>query len=295
MRARETGGKGVQRRESSVFEGVERSFLLTVPEGGATPKAMLIALHGSTQRGSLIRRTSGFDAFADEGVLLVYPDALGGIWRDGRGEDDVDDVGFLSTLVEDLCNEYAVPRNAVFIVGASNGGFMVQRLLCEAPELFRAAAAVISTMGLETFQACFPARVASMFVLATEDDPIVPFHGGEVVRVDGGRYRGTTIGFEDMVEFWLGQGDWHVTLPETRLELEPGVWLEQKCFEMEGGEPRMAIVRMSGVGHHWFGKRMPASLEKVFGRSTEMYSVSREVWRFFSAILEGRSCTALPG
>ncbi len=278
-------------REKMTVDGLERSYIVSAPQGLEPPRAMMVALHGSTQRGSLIRRTSGFDELVGrEGWLMVYPDAVGGIWRDGRGDDDVDDVSFLAELVETLRGRFSIADDAVFVVGASNGGFMVLRLLCEVPELFRGAAAVIATMGLDTFQACFPSKLASMLLIAAKDDPIVPYEGGQVVRVDGGRYRGHTLSFDDTVEFWRGQGEWEEDGGAVKDELEPGVWREQRCFVAPGGEPRLKVVSLSGVGHHWFGRPMPESLQKVFGRTTEAYKVSEDVWQFFSALLGKESC-----
>ncbi len=277
----------LESKEVLRVDGIERRFLLCVPQMDETPRAMVLALHGSTQRGSLIRRTSGFDNLvAKHGVVMVYPDAIGGIWRDGREEDEIDDVSFISTLVGNVLSRQGLDAERVFIVGASNGGFMLQRLLCEVPEVFRAGASVIATMGLDTFNACFPRRIVSMFLIVARDDTIVPYDGGEVVRVDGGRYQGLTVSFEDALGFWVSHGNWSEAEPKYHRSLEKGVDVLERNYTSPDHEERLKVAILTGVGHHWFGKKMPASVEKVFGRTSERYKVSEEVWGFFAGFLE---------
>ncbi len=54
----------------------------------------------------------------------------------------IDDVGFLGSLVALLTEEYDVPPARVFVVGFSNGGQMVIRLVMQVPELIAGAAVI---------------------------------------------------------------------------------------------------------------------------------------------------------
>ena len=52
----------------------------------------------------------------------------------------VDDVADLLNLIAEIRKRHAVDPRRIYLVGHSNGGFMTNRLLCEAPGLFGAAA-----------------------------------------------------------------------------------------------------------------------------------------------------------
>eukprot|EP00747_Dinoflagellata_sp_TGD_P212360 gnl/TRDRNA2_/TRDRNA2_85458_c0_seq2.p1 gnl/TRDRNA2_/TRDRNA2_85458_c0~~gnl/TRDRNA2_/TRDRNA2_85458_c0_seq2.p1 ORF type:complete len:267 (+),score=21.85 gnl/TRDRNA2_/TRDRNA2_85458_c0_seq2:48-848(+) len=54
--------------------------------------------------------------------------------------ENVDDVGFLDTLVAKVASTSGVDRAAMFLIGWSNGGFMTTRMLAEGTTRFRAAA-----------------------------------------------------------------------------------------------------------------------------------------------------------
>jgi polyhydroxybutyrate depolymerase len=55
---------------------------------------------------------------------------------------NIDDVGFLTGIVDKLISEIGVDPGRVFATGISRGGHMAFRLALEAPSRFRAVAAV---------------------------------------------------------------------------------------------------------------------------------------------------------
>jgi len=52
--------------------------------------------------------------------------------------DAVDDVGYLSGLIEEAKQTYNIDEKRVYLIGYSNGGFMSYRMACEASELITA-------------------------------------------------------------------------------------------------------------------------------------------------------------
>jgi polyhydroxybutyrate depolymerase len=52
--------------------------------------------------------------------------------------DAIDDVGYLSGLIEEAKQTYNIDENRVYLLGYSNGGFMSFRMACEASELITA-------------------------------------------------------------------------------------------------------------------------------------------------------------
>lgn len=162
------------------FDGAVRSYRLYVPStyGAEGPVPLFIALHGNGTDGDFFADKTGLDATAErEGFLVVYPDAIEGIWNGGYSQKtkDVDDVSFLAALVAELAARYPIDAQRVLATGMSGGGMMSYRLACEAPELVAAIAPVGSTMVVE----CAPALPVSVLHIHGVDDTAIPIEGRE--------------------------------------------------------------------------------------------------------------------
>jgi polyhydroxybutyrate depolymerase len=107
------------------------------------------------------------DDVADrEGFVTVYPDGLGvlGTWNGGgccgyAVQNDVDDVGFVTALLDHLEQALCIDRARVFASGMSNGGIFSHRLACEQSERIAAIAPVAGTLMIES---CAPSRSVSV-------------------------------------------------------------------------------------------------------------------------------------
>ena len=123
-------------------------------------------------------------------LIAVYPTGTGSAgvfltWNAGglpermsRGKPD--DVAFIRILVKTLVDEGIADPKRIYVTGPSNGGMMTLRLLCEAPELFAAAAPIIASLPVDTASKCKPTRPLPVLVINGTADPLVPYAGGGV-------------------------------------------------------------------------------------------------------------------
>ncbi len=112
--------------------GVERSYLVHVPdnlpEGQDVP--VVIALHYLGCTAAAFESLTAFSVKADqEGFIAVYPQGIGNSWNAGEccdpaASDDVDDVGFITELIDTLIEDYPIDSEKVFLAGFSNGAIM---------------------------------------------------------------------------------------------------------------------------------------------------------------------------
>jgi len=136
------------------FEG--RDLLVYAPPHPATPRALVIVLHGGFGRAERIAsgKSEGalnLDALAgQQGFYVAYlngtkvgrmlPETMRG-WNAGGGccglpfSGGVDDVGYIEDTVRHLVAKFALDPRHVYGLGHSNGAMMVQRLLCESKVL----------------------------------------------------------------------------------------------------------------------------------------------------------------
>ena len=173
----------------SIFVGGDfRTYLLYLPSNydGSTDLPMVIAMHGGFGSGPQLETQSGLSQKADENdFIVVYPEGVSSplnirTWNAGgccgyAMNNDIDDVGFISSLIDSLTDEFAIDTSRIYATGMSNGGFMSYRLACEIPEKIAAIAPVAATMNVDQ---CIPSRAVPIIQFHSFEDSNVPYLGG---------------------------------------------------------------------------------------------------------------------
>jgi polyhydroxybutyrate depolymerase len=140
---------------------------------GSTPHALVLGFHGSGATGETLRSHLDLEKWASGSAIFIYPDGLevsgGGtgwfLGKNGR------DVRFVDAVVEDAETKYCVDPGAVFAVGFSYGGWMVNALACARPGMLRGIASIAGGGPLD---AC-AAGVAAVIVhgIGDFDEPVM--------------------------------------------------------------------------------------------------------------------------
>jgi polyhydroxybutyrate depolymerase len=186
--------RGSHKLEITV-DGLKRTFLLRVPPAirENKPLPLIVVLHGTYGTGLKMEIGLGFDPYADErGFYAAYPDAYQdpgkrqtARWNDGRGTLEssytgIDDVKFITAMIDDIAGQVPLDRSRVYVTGASNGGMMTYRLGCETSGVFAGLAPVIGNIPEPIFGACHPSSPLNFMAINGDNDPFIPFGGGEV-------------------------------------------------------------------------------------------------------------------
>lgn len=150
------------------FDGRERSYIVHLPpkEKMNGPVPLIFHLHGGrgTAKGTSGLTFGRFNELADrDGFIVVYPNAIDKNWNDGRKledelawKEDIDDVGFITAIVNDLKQKYKIDSQRIFTTGMSNGGFMSSRLLCDRADIFRGGAILTASLSKDYMPKCDP-------------------------------------------------------------------------------------------------------------------------------------------
>lgn len=175
-------------RGSFELEGISRSYRIHIPPSyeRTTSVPLLLVFHGLGGNGKDMERGTKFNGLSDRmGFIVVYPDGYKASWADGSGvtpagRAGVDDVGFISALIDKLAGELRINPKHVYATGYSNGGMFVQRLACELSDRIAAIASVAGTMTEKLSPKCSPDGAVSVMHIHGTDDFVVPWEGGEV-------------------------------------------------------------------------------------------------------------------
>jgi len=109
---------------------------------------LLIMLHDKgTDAKTLIKNYGDMLHANADGIpaVIIYPDAVEGKWNDDAA-DSINDVGYLSILVDYFVQRYQCNPEQVFIAGFGNGASMAYRFCCDLPGKV-AAVALFSNTG----------------------------------------------------------------------------------------------------------------------------------------------------
>ncbi len=281
---------GTVNKASFEVDGLKRSYRTYLPKGLAKGAPLLMVMHGSGQNGAQIRLETGygFERLADQfGFAVVYPNASSSDWNDCSKIGDfnvngraVDDVKFLGILADKLITEIGIDRARVFATGVSSGGMMSIRLAIEAPEKFRAVAAVSASVPTAENFKCKPTgQGTSVMIMNGTKDPLVPFDGGETslfgLFYKGGMLLSASASAQYFAEQNKIAGAATVNpAPETdAVKVEHALWRDNSKFEVE-------LVTIHGGGHglpqpYW---RRP----RLLGPSPMTPNGAALIWAFFA-------------
>jgi polyhydroxybutyrate depolymerase len=237
--------------------GLPRSYLLYVPQHLPQHAPLVVLLHGSRQTGASFRRATGyaFDRLADaRGFVAVYPNGYDRHWNDCRSDGryaarklDINDVGFVTSLIDRLEASAGVDPGRVFVAGYSNGGHLAFRLAAERPEQIAGIAAFSANLPTTDNWACAAAyRPVSALLVNGTEDRINPFAGGKVsvfgfasrgrVRsaLDSARYFAELAGLSHLERRRLGDAG--------RAPIDEYRW-------QENGKAEVMLLAVHGGGH----------------------------------------------
>jgi len=152
----------------------DRSYVLATPASydPNEPYPLVLAFHGSGADGSTVR--AQLDLERQGKAVFVYPNGVGEGWT---LTPDGGDVRFVDDIVRDVESSLCIDERAVFAIGFSYGGWMVNALACARPQLLRG---VVSIAGGGPNVPCH-AHVAAMIIHGSNDFA-EPLTSGEASR-----------------------------------------------------------------------------------------------------------------
>lgn len=181
--------------------GIYRNYRLYVSKEYNSQKAsaLIIDLHGYTSNASQEQIYSNFMPIADTAnFLIVYPNGTrygaGGpqFWNAGLSNGLVNDVAFISELIDHLHTQYNIDVNSIYACGMSNGGFMSHTLACALNNKIAAIASVTGSMFLTQYNTCSPSRVVPVMQIHGTADKTVPYTGNSAM-----------LHIDSLISYWV--------------------------------------------------------------------------------------------
>jgi polyhydroxybutyrate depolymerase len=241
-------------------DGQTRSYWLHLPQGYSAGNLypLVLSLHGVTSNGFQQMYLTGFNGVSDQGGFIVaYPDGIDNTWNISSSS-GVDDVGYISALIDTLNAAYGVNLEMVYACGMSMGGFMSYRLGCE---LSHRLAAIASVTGLQAFYPCQPSKPMPVMQIHGTADPTVPY-----------------AGVEPTVSFWTAFNG----CPEEPIQTEfPDIdqtdnsTVTSSYYCPCSNSTEVILYTVINGEHSWPGSNF------ILGVTNQDIDASTEIWNFF--------------
>lgn len=274
-------------------DGIKRDFLIHLPQSYSESEALplIIALHGGGGNAKDMEKLTedGFNKLADdENFIVVYPDGIGRHWNDGRNlsfyytqKENINDVKFISELIDYMVEKYNVNPLRVYVTGMSNGALMTYRLAYELSNKIAAVAPVDGSIPLNIYLNETPTAPIPVLMINNVADPILPWNGGYAHF--GNKKLGKVLSVEETAAFWARIDNCTLVkskgyLPDTDPNDGTRVWMRLYLNNITG----MEVVQygIEGGGHTWPGgeQYLPQS---IIGKTSRDINACNLIWKFF--------------
>ena len=286
----------VSEQRMVIHEGVEREYIIHVPENLNQDSPIVFVIHGYTGSAEGIAAYTGMNNIAErEGFIAVYPqgtiDSNGNtffnVGYEFNDESPINDVSFIRELVRSISQEFNLKRKKAFATGMSNGGDMSYLLACTSSDLFKAVAPVAGVLMKGLKDSCELNSPVPIFEIHGTADKISLFEGD--LNNEGGwgayydlpstidffaeRYQLTNKSVKQMTSKESG-ADYDIFFERHWSDdLEEEVWM----YRIEDGRHVWPGIKLN-----WWNNPL-AWL--YFGSGNEDINASEEVWAFFKKYL----------
>lgn len=255
--------------------GITREYKLYVPAiyNGTTAVPLVFNLHGYTSNNVQQESYGNFRPIADTAnFIIIHPngtlDGGGNRYWNAFGYPGVDDVGFLSLLIDEISGDYNIDLNRVYSTGMSNGGYMSYELACAIGHRITAVASVTGSMTAPRLAACNPANPTPIMQIHGTADAVVPYNGDA-----------SNTPIPDLVDFWVQVNECNATpiiTPVPNTNMTDGCTAEHYIYEGGNAGSAVEFYKITDGGHTWPGAPI------TIGVTNRDFDASIEIWRFFS-------------
>ncbi|MCC7076384.1 MAG: hypothetical protein IT198_04595 [Acidimicrobiia bacterium] len=245
--------------------GLRRFAVVHVPPAGSGPERLplVLNLHGYLERHWMVDLFGETSAHADaNGYIVAYPQSTGLRWQDAAPS--VDDVGYLTALIDEMVDRFGADPARVYVTGLSNGGFFTHVLACDLAD--RVAAAVSVVGYLPDTRPCEPGRPLPMTILNGTADPLVSHLEGRAAAARWAELNGCDPADPTITQL---------------ADVFPGDGTTVERWDRTGCDAPVVYFEVRGGGPLWYG-HAPFLPPPTLGGQTYDIDVNDVIWDFVS-------------
>jgi polyhydroxybutyrate depolymerase len=279
-----------------VVDNRERQYLVHLPPSFNVKKNLpvIFAFHGGGGEYKKTIRYYNLNGLADDnGYIVVYPNALNKAWsmhgvssRMKNIDNDVDDVKFISTLLDYLIANYKADSGHVFSTGISRGGIFSLFLAWQLSDRITAIASVCASIPLAIADEYTFKHPTPVLLINGTEDPLINYNGG------AGKFNGRNAGSqtalmlptEELVSKIVTLNNCNAKAVTTNLpdtDLHDGCRATDYLYACK--DASVEFIKVINGGHTWPGgfQYLP---KMIIGKTCKDFTAEEKVFAFFKNV-----------
>jgi len=278
---------------SRQMDDYDRPYFLYLPASYSSTKnfPLLLMLHGGGGSAAQFARSIAIEQEADQfEFVVVFANGTNRFensqvlrtWNSGHCctyalENNIDDVAFLTFLIEELGEVLSIDSARVFVSGLSNGGMMANRLAAERSDIFAGAAVIAGSLG------GYSESGAAFYIPEQPDQSIhyLAIHGrfDQNVLYEGGHGPNTTgdridLSVDEQMSFWANSNGCSA---EPTVQFEADDLIRIANYENCVPHGKTQLITLENAGHAWPGAQEGA----ISAVSSQLINANQVIFEFF--------------
>jgi len=268
--------------KTTMHDGEERVYDVYLPTNYVAGEALplVINMHGLGSNKAEQTFYAGFNAVANtNNFIVVHPQGLtanvGGTasthWNANFGT-GVDDIGFLSRIIDEVYADYGINLAKVYATGMSNGGYMSYVLACELSDRITAIASVTGAMTTVAVANCNPQRPVPVMQIHGTADAVVAY-GGD------GQF---TLAAADAIGYWVEHNGCEIadrmTIPVEDIDQMDNSTASLELYPTCNEGTEVHFYTIQNGAHTWPGALAIPGL----GVTNQDLKATQVIWEFFN-------------
>jgi len=284
-----------------MVDGRQREYIIHFPPNyQITAKLpVLFGLHGG---GGSYENTAKFynlNALADKnGFIVIYPNAIDKSWtipgfstRSKGTDSTVDDVHFISVLLDTVIQNYKGDSTNVFTTGISRGGEFSLYLAYKLSGRITAIAPVCASVPVPVLKHYSFRHPTPVLLINGTNDPLIPYDGGygKYLRTNEPNEGFDMAPTEDLIRKIVILEDSITVISKTPVttsvpDNDPDDGCNAIKYEYHSGGVTVILIKVINGGHTWPGGKQ--YLPKfIIGRVCRDFNAEDEIFNFFLTII----------
>jgi len=234
--------------QSIFLNGESREYILYIPDSydGVSTIPLVLNFHGFGESASDFLNNADMRTVSESNTfILVYPQGscLNGSshWNacptGGDNKSDVDDFGFVESIISDISSQNNVDLERVYAAGYSNGGMMAYGLANYKSDLIAAVASVSGAMLDCIGSTSHPMPVVH---LHGTSDGVIPYNGSS-----------DWSSVESTLDYWINFNN-TIIAPTVSNDNSGGMSIEHYIYDQGDSSVSVEHYKFIGGDHVWF-------------------------------------------
>lgn len=284
-----SAGNSEKIETSFEYQNDKYQALVYMPESiqeGSTFPLIIVAPGIEDRLPRFVRATNFHKITGRAGFVVAYPQFFQhDVWEDWltRSQTKTNHAaGFFRAVIAKVSSQVPVRTDQIYLAGFSTGGILVLSAMCDMENDIAAFGVVSAALPGSWQSRCQPKRSVPALLIASRDDPVVPWSGGQVPVKMTGEKNISLMSVTDTVDLWRSINSCNARPLLNAIEnVDPSdrTTVTRMSYDLNCKDSATVLLyAIKGGGHSWPGSNI--RLSSFQGAISQDLKAADTIWEF---------------